>query len=176
MARPGVKIAISGTPGVGKTSLAKLLTNRGEDVQDLKELAACHGANLGLDAEDDSDVIDLDALKPHVKDGFIDSHMAHLLDVDVVWLIRCHPSALEGRLEARGYKPAKVRENLEAEAMDLILQEALDSGTWVVQRDGTNRTPDQLLSAFDETQPASLNSHDIEPVDWSDWLLENHGP
>jgi adenylate kinase len=45
----------------------------------------------------------------------VDGHLSHLLDVDGLVLPRCRPSALAQRLEARGYKPGKVRANVEWE-------------------------------------------------------------
>ena len=163
-------IAITGTPGCGKTTLAGLLRADGRRVADVKTLAEEQGAVAGHDALDDADVVDVDALTiPEVD--FVEGHLAHLLPCDAIWVIRCDPVKLEARMAARGYGHEKIRENLEAEAMDLILQEALDAGVPVIQRDGTQRTPKALLSAFAEVEPASLNSHDIEPVDWSDWLL-----
>lgn len=169
-------IAITGTPGCGKTTLARQLRKQGRSVADLKQHAMDVGAVVGHDEQDGSDVLDLDVLRraPPAAD-FVEGHLAHELPVQAIWVIRCEPSILRGRLEARGYGPGKVVENLEAEAMDLILQEALAAGVPVVQRDGSRRNPDELLSSFVETEPAGLKSHDLEPVDWSPWLLGDHG-
>ncbi|MGB0653340.1 MAG: hypothetical protein ACPGQL_09090, partial [Thermoplasmatota archaeon] len=103
--------------------------------------------------------------------------LAHLLDVDEAWVLRCDPRVLRGRLEARGYPPGKVTENLEAEALDLILMEALDSDARVVQVDVTERSPadavEALLAASTFRATAGgepLADHAIEHVDWSDQL------
>ena len=77
------------------------------------------------------------------------------------------------RLQARGYNADKVQENLEAEAIDAILQEAIATGKPVVQRDATNRSPTQLLAAFDEPKTDTLKGTDLGPADWSNWLMEN---
>lgn len=164
-------IAITGTPGCGKTTLAGLLRDAGHVVADVKELAAAQGAIVGHDEQDQSDVIDVAALTVPAGTDFVEGHLAHLMPCETIWVIRCDPRILETRMQARGYPAAKIRENLEAEAMDLILQEALAAGVPVTQRDGSQRTPAELLSAFVEAEPATLNSPDIEPVDWSDWLL-----
>jgi len=70
----------------------------------------------------------------------------------------------------RGYGLAKVRENMEAEALDLILQEALDIVPRVIQRDGTRRTPEGLFAAFADSHRVAAIGHDLEPVDWSSQL------
>jgi broad-specificity NMP kinase len=63
-----------------------------------------------------------------------------------------------------------VRENLEAEALDIILAEAVDSCPRVVQRDGTRRTPAALYKAFADAGLGGPKADDLEAVDWSDRL------
>lgn len=168
-----MRIALTGTPGVGKSTVAGLLEEAGETVVDLTAWAKEHDAVADTDSDGtvviDTGRIDLDAFP---EDCIIDSHMAHALAVDMVWLIRCDPRVLRGRLESRGYSESKVQENLEAEAMDLILQEALDGAAVVVQRDGTHRTPEELVASFALSRTEALKSHDLDDVDWSDQLLE----
>lgn len=168
-----MRVALTGTPGVGKSTLAALLRNEGRTVIDLADWADDHQAITGTDADGtriiDTDALDVDAMP---ADCVIDSHMAHLLDVDVVWVVRCDPKVLRGRLEARGYAETKVQENLEAEAMDLILQEAMDLHDAVVQRDGTDRDPAALLASFQAATTGTLKGPDLDSVDWSDRLLE----
>ena len=169
------RIALTGTPGVGKTSLAKIAAANGYDVVDVKAWARETGSVAGYDAEDEADAIDLDALAAHVPpaDGrkvLFEGHLSHLLELDQVWVVRWDPRDLRGRLEARHYRPAKVLENLEAEALDLILQEALATGAPVIQRDGTRRSPEALFQSFADAARAGLKGNDLEPVDWSDQL------
>ncbi len=167
-------VAVTGTPGCGKTTLCGLLAARGHTVLDVAGLAAQAGAVAGHDPDDDADVIDIDAIQdlPLPADCYVDGHLSHYLAVDEIWIVRCDPDLLRGRLEARGYSPAKVQENWEAECMDLVLLEALDAGVRVVQRDGTRRSPEELLAAFATSGPDPNQDHDLEAVDWSDRLLQ----
>lgn len=183
--RPGVRpvtvIAVTGTPGCGKTTLCGLLATQGWSLTTVEAIAAEHGQVVGFDADDDASIVDTDALwepldlrygGPDAPDRLvIDGHLSHQLPVDEIWVVRCDPDIVERRLEARGYHPGKVAENGEAEAMDLVLMESLDNGARVVQRDGTRRSPEELLSAFAESGPAPSKDHDIEAVDWSERLL-----
>lgn len=178
-----MRIAVTGTPGVGKSTLARLAAERyGWILTDVRTLAQAHGLIAGHDEEDDAEVIDVEALvevleaSPAALDAerteVLDGHLSHFLPVDRVWVVRCDPHILEERLRGRGYHEQKVRENLEAEAMDLVLQEAVAGDAPVVQRDGTRRSPEELLTAFVDRESDPLNTPEIEPVDWSDWLLE----
>ena len=170
-----VRVALTGTPGVGKTSLAKVAARHGWRVVDVKAWAKEMGCVAGYDEEDDAVAIDVEALAAKVPadDGskvLYEGHLSHLLGLDEAWVVRCDPAKLRGRLEARGYTPSKVEENLEAEALDVILQEALDQDGFVIQRDGTRRSPEALFTSFADASRAGLKGDDLEPVDWSDQL------
>lgn len=168
-----VRIALTGTPGTGKTTVAARAAERfGWRTVDVKAWAAQEGCIVGHDEADGSDVLDVEALAEAMPadEGAVvlyEGHLSHLLGVDVAWVLRCDPHVLRPRLEARGYGADKVRENLEAEALDVILQEALDEVSAVVQRDGTRRSPDEMLSAFVDERGEPLKTTDLEPVDWS---------
>ena len=166
-------IALTGTPGVGKTTLAAVAVAHGWTVVDLKKMAHEIGAVVAFDEADQADVLDLDILATSEfpkGNVLVEGHLSHLMPVDAIWVIRLDPGVLRQRLAGRGYSDAKVVENLEAEALDIILQEALDQGVPVVQRDGTRRTPEELWTSFTENQSVSPKGYDIEAVDWSDRL------
>ncbi len=167
-------VAVTGTPGCGKTTLCELLRAQGHTVLDVHTLAQGAGAVAGHDAEDDAEVIDLDAIQdlPLPAHCYVDGHLSHYLAVDEIWVVRCDPDLLRPRMEARGYAAAKIQENWEAECMDLVLLEALDMGVRVVQRDGSRRSPEELLAAFATSGPDPSKDHDLEGVDWSERLLQ----
>lgn len=173
-----MRIAVTGTPGVGKTSLGRLLAAAGRNVVSVEQLARDHALVVGHDPQDDAQIVDVDALAAVSlpDDVVIDGHLSHLLPVDEIWVVRCDPRVLRPRLVARGYPAAKVAENVEAEAMDIILQEALDAGCRVVQRDATGRSAEELLAEFERVGCDPGQGHDLEAVDWSDRLFDPHGP
>jgi adenylate kinase len=166
-----MRIALTGTPGTGKTTLGHEAARRGRTVIDLKGWAREMGAIAGHDPLDQADAIDMVRLRRKVPqlppDAIVEGHLSHLLGLDAVWVVRCDPRILRLRLEGRRYPAAKVRENLEAEALDIILQEALDATPSVVQRDGTRRTTEALFAAFADVRLDALKAPDLEPVDWS---------
>lgn len=168
-----MRVALTGTPGVGKTTVAALAAKDGWTVVDVKAWAKEEGCVVGFDEDDQAAVIDIERLSGLVpKRGrlLFEGHLSHLLPVDVAWVVRCDPEVLRPRLAARGYPAGKVAENLEAEALDLILQEALEAVPRVVQRDGTRRSPEALYKAFADAGLGSAKDDDLEAVDWSDRL------
>ncbi|HET6398765.1 MAG TPA: adenylate kinase family protein [Candidatus Thermoplasmatota archaeon] len=176
-----VRVALTGTPGVGKTTVGGAAAAQSWRVVDVKAWARAEGCVVGRDEEDEADVIDVEALAARMPpdDGsrvLYEGHLSHLLGVDVAWVVRCDPGILRERLRQRGYPPAKVAENVEAEALDIILQEALEHVPSVIQRDGSRRTPEQLYAAFAEglvDAPKGCRRkarHDLEEVDWSHHL------
>lgn len=165
-----VRVALTGTPGVGKTSVAAVAAQNGWHVVDVKAWAKKEGCVVAYDALDQADVIDVTQLGKRMPKGdrlLFEGHLSHLLPVDQAWVLRCDPLVLRSRLEQRGYPAAKVRENLEAEAVDLLLSEAVDHVPRVLQRDGTRRTPQAVFQSFAEAEPGAPKEDDLEAVDWS---------
>ena len=142
-------IAVTGTPGTGKTYLSKRLSSHlGFEYIDLNSLARDSGWVDGYDEGRACDIIDegklRDGIAPFLeekaqsgKKGLVlDSHMAHLIPKGLVSLcivVRCPLPLLKGRLEARGYTASKVRENLDSEIFDVCLVEAAEEGHDVLE-------------------------------------------
>jgi adenylate kinase len=145
-----MRIAVTGTPGVGKTT-ATGLVEADLDVIHLNDLVRSEGLTAGTDEDRDSLVVDLDAVSDRLagrEDVLVESHVAHHLDVDRAVVLRCRPDVLEDRLLERGDSEAKATENAEAEALDVILSEAVDRhGTGsVYEIDTTDRSPEAVAA------------------------------
>ena len=59
-------------------------------------------------------------------DGFVEGHIAHLLPCDRIVVLRCRPDELKKRLAQRKYREKKIRENADAEALDVCLIETVE--------------------------------------------------
>ncbi|WP_251344351.1 adenylate kinase family protein [Haloplanus halophilus] len=142
-----MRVAVTGTPGTGKTTATTLLDG---PVVHLNELVREAGLWTERDEERDSLVADLEAVREAVGDwsGVAESHLAHHLDADRVVVLRCRPDVLEDRLRERGASEEKAAENAESEALDVILSEAVDRhGTGnVYEIDTTGRTPAEVAA------------------------------
>ena len=113
-------LAVSGTPGAGKTSLCTALAEAGWQVLSLADLAQTHGCLGPVDEDDGAAPIDVHRLAetweaPNDGRWLVDGHLAHLLEVDGIVLLRCHPERLRERLTARGYTSRKIQANVEWE-------------------------------------------------------------
>ncbi|MFB6068967.1 MAG: adenylate kinase family protein [Halobacterium sp.] len=142
-----MRVAVTGTPGTGKTSTT---THLDESVLHLNDAVREHGLWSERDEERDSLVVDLEAVREWLGDwdGVVESHLAHHLDADRVVVLRCRPEELERRLEERGEAPEKARENAESEALDVILSEAVRAHgeASVYEIDTTDRTPEAVAA------------------------------
>ena len=123
----GVRIAVTGTPGTGKTTFCSAANHHTKTVE---EIAAEHGC-LGEVEEDGAAPIDVEELTnnvtwPEEDILLVDGHLSHLLPVDAIILIRCHPSVLRQRLSQRDYSESKIEENVECELIGVISAECLE--------------------------------------------------
>jgi adenylate kinase len=127
-----MRIALTGTPGTGKTAVARILRSMGEEVLDLNDAAQGFGLLGPYDRRRRTREVDLKGLRRlvgrlHPGKGrlFLEGHYAHLLPVERAVVLRCAPATLRRRLSRRGYPRSKVRENTLAEALDEITIEAV---------------------------------------------------
>lgn len=127
-------IAITGTPGVGKSRLSKVLSkNLGFNVLHLNREIKRHRLYSGYDKKRKTYIADMKKVDKFVKnltskgDWIIDSHLSHLLPtklVDKVIVLRCDIKELERRLKKKRWNKAKIQENIEAEMVDVISYES----------------------------------------------------
>ncbi len=123
----GPIIAVTGTPGCGKTTLCKSLDLK---VKSVREIAEKYDCIEPMDSNDGASPVDIEKLSKSIDWGdeplIIDGHLSHLLPVDAVIVVRCNPDILRGRLESRDYSQEKIQANLESELIGLISSECLE--------------------------------------------------
>lgn len=123
-----MKIALTGTPGTGKTTIAKeIAERRGLTHIDISKMALEVGAVIAQEVE--TLVVDQDIIGEKIRDMddiIIDSHFAHVFEIDLVFVLRCEPKILFERLKRRNYSREKLRENVLAEILDFCVLDALE--------------------------------------------------
>ena len=169
-------IYVGGTPGVGKTTVAKEVARKlGIKYVNLAELAVSEGLVTGYDAERKAHIIDEEAVKRRLRklaseeSAVVDTHVATAVPselVDVAVVLRLDPRELKKRLEARDYPPAKVMENVQAEILDSCLIEAVETfgveRTFEIDTTGksTKQVVEEILRVVKErkgSKPGSVN-------------------
>ncbi|MFA5049923.1 MAG: AAA family ATPase [Candidatus Micrarchaeia archaeon] len=121
-----MKIIITGTPGCGKTTIAKKLSKKtGIELYDCKKLIEKIKA-FKLDKNNEMEVLMpkfRNALKKELrkrKSWIIESHLLCeiKLDSDFIFILRCNKKTLEKRLIKRKYAAKKINDNLMVELLD----------------------------------------------------------
>ncbi len=163
-------IIITGTPGTGKTTIAKILAEKlNYKYIDGNEVIKKHNLKESFDKKMDCYVIDeklfskavideIKSLKTKSKERIsgviIDSHLSQFIPakyVDLCVVTKCSLKILESRLKKRGYKKSKVRENMDAEIFDVCRIEALENGHEVVVVDTSAKEGyDEGMNNIDE--------------------------
>lgn len=167
-------VALTGTPGVGKTSASSLV--RSMKVVHVNDIVDGSGAVCGYDEERCTKEIDVELLAKEVAgmpgDMLIEGHLSHLLGPELAIVLRCSPSVLAVRLKAKGWVDPKIRENVEAEAIDVVLVEALEAVRDVCEIDTTKMSSDQVAAAIEEIIAGEREKYPVGHVDWSQEVLD----
>jgi adenylate kinase len=166
-------IGITGTPGTGKSSLAQELAARGHPVVRLVDTLRAYC--LERDEVRDTSVVDEKRWAEEFVpiDGIVEGHLAHYLPCDRIVVLRCRPDVLAKRLRNRGYSAEKVRENVEAEALDIILQETVDRfrKDQIYEIDGTSCGVKEMADRVEQIIEGRC-APSYGYIDWSSYLLE----
>jgi len=168
---------LSGTPGTGKSTVANILRQRGIHVVEIEDFVRKRGIYSYIEGGETL-VIEIAELVHHLqtylagrKEALIVGHLSHHLPgATAVVVLRTRPDELERRLLNKGWSQAKMEENVEAEALDLLLSEALEiHGRRVSEIDTSSKTPE-------ETADMVLKVHEGRrkyPPEARNWLLEH---
>ncbi len=143
-------IAISGTPGTGKTEVAKRLAEKlGWRYIDLNKVAEEKNLYCGYDEKRDCKIVDTEKIAKSLEglagDLVIESHYAHDMPADFIIFLRAKPGVLRDRLKEKGWKERKVEENVLAEIMEVCKTEALDDGKAFFEFDTTGKKPEKVV-------------------------------
>ena len=171
---PSMKVAVTGTPGVGKTSACALITRM--RIVHVNDLVDELGLVSGYDRARRTKEVDVPKLAKAVAkmegDMLLEGHFSHLLGPELAIVLRCSPAVLEKRLKKKGWPEKKIRENVEAEAVDVALIEAIENVSEVCEIDTTKMKPNQVARAIESILAGERQKYRVGNVDWSEEVLD----
>jgi adenylate kinase len=154
-------ILITGTPCVGKTTVANLLATKLDALYiNLTDLAISGSLVLGKDEQRKTVIVDEGRLKRRIRklvkesdrhDIIIDGHYAASVVprelASYVFVLRRDPVELKKIMEKCGYSQRKLTENLASEILDVCLAEAMNvkGPAKICELDVTGKSPEKLL-------------------------------
>jgi adenylate kinase len=180
-----LRLVITGNPGVGKHTSAKIIAERiNSEIIDINEVAIDNNAtgkktDLGLDVDVKRLVRLLEKLLKAKRDFVIVGHLAPYVlkpaGISLVAVLRRSPYELEKTLKKRGYSVNKVRENVASEILGTSLYDSLKTfgKRKVAEFDTTNKTPketvDEILAVL-QKKPKSKSK--LIGIDWLNFVSE----
>jgi adenylate kinase len=167
-------ISITGTPGVGKTTIAQLLSSSiGFDVVSIEKVASDSQCFAGVDESDKTSLIDVDCLQAQSdyrgKNLIIEGHLSHFVPSDIIIILRCHPQEIQRRLEQRDYSPDKIRNNVEWELIGGVWTELeeVEHGASLLEFNTSTQSPEAITTLILECLTSGMfmkNKDDV--IDW----------
>ncbi len=154
-------ILITGVPGTGKTTVAKLLAAQTiAALIDINKLVNTLKLYSSIDETDNAKIVRLrelaselsGAIKSEVKsrDVIVEGHLGceMKLPVSKVIVLRCEPKELRRRMAGRGYSAEKISQNALSEALDYctVMSEKNFGKRKVWEIDTTKRGPGEVAS------------------------------
>ncbi|BDC19459.1 adenylate kinase family protein [Acidianus sp. HS-5] len=164
-----MRIIISGTPGVGKTVISKLISSK-------FSLEYFHVSSFIIqnhlyesydplrntyNIDDEKVAKEINSYLSNKNDVVIETIYPSLIDyADRIIILRKYPPVLHEELEKRRWSDLKIAENVEAEILGVILQEAIE---WFkdkkpCQIDTTGKSPEEIVERIMKDQ--------CEEIDW----------
>jgi len=174
-------ILVTGTPCVGKTSVARLLASKLDALYvNLTELAVRENLISGKDEERDSIIVDENRMRHKIReiiedcdqnDIVIDGHYAVSVVpkkfVTYVFVLRRDPVELRKFMEQCGFSGRKLWENLASEILDVCLVDALNvhGKEKVCELDVTGKSVEEVISEILDVLGGYKGCH-VGVVDW----------
>jgi adenylate kinase len=179
-----MNISLTGTPGTGKTSISRFLSQNDIKILDLKKLIFKENLISAFDKKRNTNIIDINKINKYFENNIyrngiliIEGHLSHLLKcIDKVILLRCNPKELKIRLLKRRWNKKKIKENIESEILDIILCECLkfQSKKNIFEIDTTKMSVESLghiILKIIENNFKQEKIYKIGQIDWSEEIF-----
>ncbi|MFX0038440.1 MAG: adenylate kinase family protein [Promethearchaeota archaeon] len=187
-------IIISGTPGCGKTSVVKEMTNLLQaKIISLNELAISDKFSFEYDEERKTHIVDFEIFLPYIIKKInkieqsdtpfliIESHFSDIIPekyVDYAFILRCDPDELYERLKQKNYSSKKIIENIQSEILgncaNYFIQKKIKSPLFEI--DTTNRSINSIAKIIVDIILGNKdgNKYIIGKIDWLEKLFQEN--
>ncbi|MDO8123733.1 MAG: adenylate kinase family protein [Candidatus Hermodarchaeota archaeon] len=173
-------IAISGTPGTGKTGIGQLLVKRlNATLIELSHLAKEQQLLLGEDLKRETLIADTEKLQQYLinlirefpKTYVIVGHFADEVPekiLEFLVVLRCNPITLTQRLSNRQWSQSKILENVQAEILGECTMQALlrHKRDKVFEIDTTEATLKEVADAIEVIQAGTSHEYTVGHISW----------
>ncbi len=173
-------IAISGTPGTGKTGVGQLLIKRlNATLIELSHLAKKQQLLLGEDVKRKTLIADTEKLQHYLVNLIHDSTesyviVGHFADevpeeiLEFLVVLRCNPITLTQRLRNRQWSQSKILENVQAEILGECTMQALlrHKRDKVFEIDTTEAPLEEVVDAIEVIQKGTSHEYTVGRISW----------
>lgn len=185
-------LIVSGTPGTGKTTISKNISNYIKaKVISLNELAISENLIVKYDAKRETSVINnkklisflIELIEDYKKEDLefliIESHFSDIVPeqyINFVIILRCDPDELYNRLKRRGYIREKIRENVQSEILGNCVNYFMNKplNIPILEIDTTNVSIESITKTIVDILRKKIDIDDFYAgkVDWLEKLFQ----
>ncbi len=173
-------IAISGTPGTGKTAVGRALATRIDaEFIELGQVVKDQQFHHGEDSSRSTLIADTDELQDYLVSQFqqtkkqfvVVGHFADLVPKEylaVLIVLRCHPITLMQRLAARQWSSKKILENVQAEILGTCISDGLGqhSRDRIFEIDTSDSSVEKEVATIEAILAGSGKEYAIGKISW----------
>jgi adenylate kinase len=170
---------LTGTPGVGKTSVSKLLSDiLKARLIDVDQVVREEHLIINHDVNRETDIVDITNLSKKIadliqmvdEDIIVEGHYATEIVprryVTKIIILRRDPNDLEKKLRDKGFNEKKIKENVLAEILDVCLIEAMKRHSLekLIEVDTTDKDVEETVNEILER--LKEGNGNIGKIDW----------
>ncbi|MAH98749.1 MAG: NMP kinase [Euryarchaeota archaeon] len=170
-----IRVGLTGSPGVGKTTVSSLLVECGFSVESVEMIAEKYECIEDVDPKDGARAVDIEELASYLDSEWsdrpksklvIDGHLSHFLPVDCLIVLRCAPEILKQRLSSRGYSDSKISENVDWEIIGSAWNEVNDEIP-LIEFDSSSQSSESVAkSILNWIEDGCKPNRPLNPIDW----------